>query len=79
LFVARGVQVATNATKIGANGVKLTVTAPQGAIETVGWGLSERAAELREGTTLDIAYKLERNEYRGRSTLQLGLVDFRVA
>ncbi len=77
LFVARDVRIATNATKIGANGVKFTVEAPLGAMETVGWGLSDRSGELRAGATLDLAYKLERNEFRGRSTLQLGLVDFR--
>ncbi len=77
LFVARGVRVASNATRIGANGVKFAVEAPQGLIETVGWGLSERASELRTGASMDIAYKLERNEFRGRSTLQLGLIDFR--
>ena len=77
LFVARDVRLASNATKIGANGVKFAVEAPQGTIEAVGWGLSERSGELRAGATVDIAYKLERNEFRGRSTLQLGLVDFR--
>ena len=77
LFVAERVRVATNATKIGANGVKFTVEAPQGSMEVVGWGLSERSAELRAGAEVDMAYKLERNEFRGRSTLQLGLVDFR--
>jgi single-stranded-DNA-specific exonuclease len=46
-------------------------------MEAAGWGLSERSGELRAGATVDIAYKLERNEFRGRSTLQLGLVDFR--
>jgi single-stranded-DNA-specific exonuclease len=71
------VTVATNATKIGANGVKFAIEAPQGALEAVGWGLSDRSGELRAGATVDIAYKLERNEFRGRSTLQLGLVDFR--
>ena len=74
LFVARAVTVATNATKIGANGVKFAIDAPQGPMEAVGWGLSERSGELRVGATpVDIAYRLERNEFRGRSTLQLGL------
>jgi single-stranded-DNA-specific exonuclease len=77
LFVAKEVRIATNATKIGANGVKFSVETPQGTLETVGWGLSERSSELRAGATIDIAYKLERNEFRGKSTLQLGLVDFR--
>jgi single-stranded-DNA-specific exonuclease len=77
LFLARDVRISTNATKIGANGVKFTVEAPQGVLEAVGWGMSERSAELRAGASVDIAYKLERNEFRGKSTLQLGLVDFR--
>jgi single-stranded-DNA-specific exonuclease len=77
LFLARDVKIATNATKIGANGVKFAVEASQGVIEAVGWGMSERSGELRAGASVDIAYKLERNEFRGKSTLQLGLVDFR--
>ena len=77
LFVAEGVRVASNASKIGANGVKFSVDAERGPLEVVGWGLSDRSAELRAGTNVDLAYKLERNEFRGRSTLQLGLVDFR--
>ena len=78
LFVARDVTISTNATKIGANGVKFAVEGPlNSSIEVVGWGLSERSAELRAGASVDIAYKLERNEFRGKSTLQLGLVDFR--
>ena len=77
LFVARDVRVASNATKIGANGVKFGVEAPHGILEAVGWGLSERSGELKAGSSVDIAYKLERNEFRGKSTLQLGLVDFR--
>jgi single-stranded-DNA-specific exonuclease len=77
LFVARDVRVATNATKIGANGVKFGVEAAKGSIEAVGWGLAERSDELHAGASIDIAYKLERNEFRGRSTLQLGLVDFK--
>ena len=77
LFVAQGVRVASNATKIGANGVKFAVDGERGRLEVVGWGLSDRSAELREGANVDLAYKLERNEFRGRSTLQLGLVDFR--
>jgi single-stranded-DNA-specific exonuclease len=77
LFVAQGVRVASNATKIGANGVKFAVDSDRGPMEAVGWGLSERSAELKAGASVDIAYKLERNEFRGRSTLQLGLVDFK--
>ena len=77
LFTASGVRVAAGATRIGADGVKVMMEAPQGKVEAVGWGLAERANELTTGAMLDLAYKLERNEFRGRSNLQLGLVDFR--
>ena len=43
----------------------------------MGWGLADRADQLVEGAVLDMVYKLERNEYRGRMSLQLGIVDFR--
>ena len=79
LFTASGVRVAAGATRIGADGVKVMMEAPQGKMEAVGWGLAERASELTTGAMLDLAYKLERNEFRGRSNLQLGLVDFRRA
>jgi single-stranded-DNA-specific exonuclease len=77
LFAARGVRVSSGPRRIGADGVKLHVEAGERTLEAVGWGMAERAGELGEGEMLDIVYKLERNEYRGRSTLQLGLVDFR--
>ena len=79
LFLARDVRLASEARRIGIDGVKLLVEAPQGRIEAVGWGLADRAADLTAGATVDLAYKLERNEFRGRPSLQLGLVDFRPA
>jgi single-stranded-DNA-specific exonuclease len=79
MFVARGVRVVAGATKIGTDGVKAQMAGPAGPIEAVGWGMAERARELATGTVLDIAYKLERNEFRGVSKLQLGLADFRPA
>ncbi|HLA91810.1 MAG TPA: single-stranded-DNA-specific exonuclease RecJ [Gemmatimonadaceae bacterium] len=79
LFLARGVRAASSAVRIGADGVKLLVEAGERRVEAVGWGLADRVGELREGALLDLAYKLDRNEYRGRSTLQLAIVDFRPA
>jgi single-stranded-DNA-specific exonuclease len=77
LFMARSVRLSTGAQHIGTDGVKLLVEAPQGRLEAVGWGLADRSSELAAGARLDIVYRLERNEYRGRMSLQLGLVDFR--
>jgi len=77
LFVARHARVAAAATRIGKDGVKLLIDAPHGPLEAIGWGLADRASELCAGATVDLAYRLERNEYGGRNSLQLGLVDFR--
>ncbi len=79
MFLAEGVRVVSAARRIGADGVKLVVEAGERRIDAVAWGMAERAGELGEGAMLDIVYKLERNEYRGRTTLQLGLADFRRA
>lgn len=77
MFAARGVAVASAATKIGADGIKFAVEAGAGRMEAVGWGLAGRAGEVRPGASLDLAFKLERNEFRGRSSLQLAVSDFR--
>jgi single-stranded-DNA-specific exonuclease len=79
MFAARGVRLASTATRIGADGVKFRVVAGAGSVEAVGWGLAHRVSELQMGACIDIAYKLERNEFRGSSALQLGLADFRVS
>ena len=76
LFMARDARVAAAATRIGKDGVKLLIDAPHGRLEAVGWGLADRVGELCAGATVDLAYRLERNEYGGRNSLQLGLVDF---
>jgi hypothetical protein len=44
----------------------------------VGWGLAPRREEFKESETYDVAFKLERDEYRGISRLQARLIDFRV-
>lgn len=79
MFAAHRVRVATGATRIGADGVKFRIETGDGNIEAVGWGLAHRTSELQPGAVIDVAYKLERNEFRGKSTLQLGLADFRIS
>jgi len=79
VFSARGVRVLSGPTTIGSDGVKVQLATAHGPLEAVGWGLAHRAGELtaaRTGT-VEIVFKLGRNEYRGASTLQATLVDFR--
>jgi single-stranded-DNA-specific exonuclease len=79
VFSARGVQIVGGPDRIGADGVKVRIATARGPMEAVGWGLAHRATELaaaRRGT-VEIAYKLDRNEYRNQSTLQAQILDFR--
>lgn len=80
VFSARGVHLLSGPDKIGADGVKVRLVTARGPLEAVGWGMAHRAEELvaaRQGT-MEIAFKLGRNEYRGASMLQAVLVDFAV-
>ncbi len=77
VLVARGVRVASGVRKIGTDGVKLALETVRGPLDSIGWGMAARAAELRAGVRLDIAYRLDVNEYQGKRTLQAVLQDFR--
>ena len=77
VMIARGVRVASGVRKIGTDGVKVALETARGPLDSVGWGLAGRAGELRAGVTLDVAYRLDVNEYQGRRTLQAVLQDFR--
>ena len=62
---------------VGKDGLKLVFQQDDQAITAVGWGLGFRRDEVREGAAYDVAFKLERDEYRGISRLQARLIDFR--
>ena len=48
-----------------------------GAIRAVGWGLAERAMELRleQGTLVDVAYRIRENEHPDFGGLEIEMVD----
>jgi single-stranded-DNA-specific exonuclease len=79
VLVARDVEVTATPRRIGTDGIKVALQTGRGSMDGVGWGLAPRAAELRAGTRVDIAYRLDVNEYRGTRTLQAVLQDFRAA
>jgi single-stranded-DNA-specific exonuclease len=43
----------------------------------MGWGLAHRVGEFQAGSKVDIAFRLERDEYRGESWLQARIADIR--
>ena len=46
-------------------------------IEALGWGMAKRAAEVELGSTIDVAFRLESDEWNGEKRLQARLADFR--
>lgn len=77
LFVARGVTVAAPPRVVGKDGLKLLLHANGRELVALGWGMGPRARELDVGATIDVAYRLERDEWNGESRLQARLADFR--
>ena len=75
VFASRGVRLISAPRRVGADGVRLRLAAGTGEIEAIGWGMAPLAAGLRGGESLDVAWRLERDEYQGRNTLQARLVD----
>ena len=78
MLVTRGVRLAKPPRRVGESGLKLLIeSATRDPIEAIGWSLGARIAELDVARPFDIAYRLERDEYRGVSRLQARLSDFR--
>jgi single-stranded-DNA-specific exonuclease len=77
LFVARGVTVAAPPRVVGKDGLKLVLKANGRELTALGWGMAPRVTEVDAGATIDIAFRLEVDEYRGETRLQARLADFR--
>lgn len=59
------------------DGVRTSVSTEHGAIAAIGWRLGERAKLLDPTQPVDLAFRLDRDDYRGADRLQLNLVDVR--
>jgi single-stranded-DNA-specific exonuclease len=77
LLVSRGVTVAAPPRVVGKDGLKLFLHSNGRDLTALGWGMAPRAREVSVGATIDIAFRLERDEYQGESRLQARLADFR--
>jgi single-stranded-DNA-specific exonuclease len=78
MLVSRGVRLAAPPRIVGQGGLKLRLSTDEGPLDAIGWSLGGRIAELDVGRPIDIAYRIERDEYQGVSRLQARLADFRV-
>jgi single-stranded-DNA-specific exonuclease len=78
VLVTRGVRLAAPPRIVGQGGLKLRIETESGeALDAIGWSLGARIGEIDLNRPLDIAYRLERDEYQGVSRLQARLADFR--
>jgi single-stranded-DNA-specific exonuclease len=77
LLVSRGVTVAAPPRVVGKDGLKLLLHSNGRELTALGWGMAPRAREVSVGATIDVAFRLERDEYQGESRLQARLADFR--
>ncbi|MDQ3080775.1 MAG: single-stranded-DNA-specific exonuclease RecJ [Gemmatimonadota bacterium] len=77
VLLARSVRLAGPPRIVGKDGLKLRLVTGTGEIEAIGWGMKDRMGEFDVGTPVDIAFRLERDEYRGESRLQARIADIR--
>ncbi|MDB4892970.1 MAG: hypothetical protein JWL61_4825 [Gemmatimonadetes bacterium] len=80
MLMTRGVRLSVAPRVVGTDGLKLRIDTGNGqSLEAIGWSLGPRIGELDVERPIDIAYRLERDEYQGVSRLQARLADFRSA
>jgi len=75
VLVARGVHLVAPPKLIGRDGLKLRLSAGKGELEAIGWGFAPRIAEFDTSIPVDVAFRLERDDYRGESRLQARIAD----
>jgi single-stranded-DNA-specific exonuclease len=79
VLLSRNVTLARPPRLVGKDGLKLVLDTGTGSLEAIGWGFAPRAEEFQAGSKVDIAFRLERDEYRGESYLQARIADVRAA
>ena len=77
VLVARGVRVAAAPKVVGKDGLRVLLEQDGTRITALAWGMAPRASELAVGAQVDVAFRLERDEWNGESRLQARLADFR--
>ncbi|HVD04862.1 MAG TPA: single-stranded-DNA-specific exonuclease RecJ [Gemmatimonadaceae bacterium] len=77
VLVSRAVRIARRPRVLKGEGLKLRLEQNGAELDALGWGMAPLAPMLAEGMTVDVAFRIERDEYRGEQTLQARLADVR--
>ena len=73
VLVSRSVRLAGPPRVMGEGHLKLRLQTGGPDLEAIGWGMGALASELGVGSSIDIAYRLERDEWNGQARLQAKL------
>ncbi len=80
MLMTRGVRLAAPPRVVGATGLKLRIHGDGNRpLDAIGWSLGPRIGEIDVNKPLDIAYRIERNEFQGVTRLELRIADFRLS
>jgi single-stranded-DNA-specific exonuclease len=79
VFVARGVHADAKPKRIGDTGIRAKLTDDAVSLDAIAWDFAHRLADIDWTAPMDVAYRLERDEWNGRSRLQARLADVRPA
>jgi single-stranded-DNA-specific exonuclease len=77
MFRARGTRLASAPRRVGSDGLRLSFDVSSGTLDGIGWGLADKASQLPLDREHELAFRIERDEYRGNSRLQLRVADIR--
>jgi single-stranded-DNA-specific exonuclease len=78
VLIARGVRVASAPKIVGKDGLRVLLQQNDTQLTALAWGMAARAPELTVGAVIDVAFRIERDEWNGESRLQARLADFRI-
>jgi single-stranded-DNA-specific exonuclease len=77
VLVSRGVRLGAPPRAVGKDGLRLVLQNGGHTLTAIGWGMAGRRGELDLERPLDVAFRLDRDEWKGESRLQARLADFR--
>ena len=76
VLVSRGVALGAPPRAVGKDGLRLVLQGGGHTLTAIGWGMADRRDELAVGRSIDVAFRLDRDEWNGASRLQARLADF---
>jgi single-stranded-DNA-specific exonuclease len=77
VLAASGVRIAEPPRVLRNGHLKLRLAADGMQLDAIGWGMADIAPRLSTSTPVDVAFRLERDEWNGESRLQARLADVR--